>query len=227
MASSANPKPKILFISLALLSFFDEQYTHLIDIISNTAAIQRVKTRDSALNRIKGKDTPKAILITDAALANESVNAPVWDAVLDYVRRGGTAIVMGHFSSFVQPDNILPFFRKAGLSWKRSDYHRTDTGLNRSVVVALDDANNIADRLPAQYSQKALMVEGVTDGDIWYAAMRDSMTQSLVFTPENAYKPGQAAVAMARVGEGRLAYLGDVNSERESQDVILAMCGFL
>lgn len=215
-------KPKVLLVSLDLQPFFDEQYAQLINDLSTKADIQRVKGSGSALSRISGESPPAAILITDAALSNEKSKAPVWDAVLNYVRQGGTAVVMGHFSSFAQPLKIGPFFQKAGLPWESGDYHRTDTALNPSVV-----PEGMAERLPREYSQKALAVKNVAPGDVWYAAKPDSVIQSAVFSPDNAHRPGQAAVAMAKVGEGKLGYLGDVNAESESQTVVLAMCGLM
>ncbi|KAJ6508446.1 hypothetical protein C8R45DRAFT_443495 [Mycena sanguinolenta] len=221
--AQASTKPRVLLISLNLQPFFDTTYPHLIDALGSKAAIRRVKTAGSAIRELDrdGEDAPVAALVTDEALANERKHSPVWDAVLDYVRRGGTAIVMGHFSTFVKPLMIKPFFAKAGLPWERGDYHRTTTGLNRSVVGAA------ADRLPQSYSQKALAVNNVASEHVWYASGADSVIQSAVFAPDSAFRPGQAAVALASVGEGKLGYLGDVNAEEESTAVILAMCGLL
>lgn len=162
------------------------------------------------------KTSPLAVLVTDAALANEAANAPVWDAILAYVRRGGTAVVMGHFSTFA--------YRDRGLPWESGAYHRTKTVLNRSAPTLEPEA---AARLPRGYSQKAHSVDKVAPGDIWYGSAPDSVVQSVVFPPDNAHRPGQAAAALARVGEGRLGYLGDVNAEPESNAVVLAMCGLL
>lgn len=220
--AQTTPKPKVLLVSLDFQPFFDENYAQLINDLSTKADIQRVKGSGSALNRISGENPPAAILITDAALSNQKSKAPVWDAILNYVRQGGTAVVMGHFSSFAKPLKIGPFFQKAGLPWESGDYHRTDTALNPSVV-----PGGMAKRLPREYSQKALAVKNVAPGDVWYTARPDSVVQSAVFSPDNAYRPGQAAVAMAKVGEGKLGYLGDVNAESESQTVVLAMCGLL
>lgn len=210
----AETKPIILLLSLELQPFFDEGYTRLIDVLSNKAAIQRVQKRASAINRITGNGEEAkpiaAILVTDAALVNNNANAPVWDAVLDYVRNGGIAIIMGHFASFARIDKLGSFFQKAGLPWDRGSYQRTDTVLNRSVV------GDLAERLPQRYTQKALAVKNVAQQDIWYAS-----------APEDGHEPDEAAVALAKVGEGRLAYVGDVNGEAGSDDVVLAMCGLL
>lgn len=221
--SQTKPNPRILLLSLELQPFFDSQYAFLIDGLSKSCSVQRVKTCKSAIAKLTGDgvEPPAAVLVTDAALANEVSNAPVWDAVLDYVRNGGTAIVTGHFSCFVLPPNVGPFFRKVGLPWDCGDYHRTQTALNRSAV------RDMAERLSPEYSQKAFAVKNVASQDIWYAATPDSVTQSIIFASENAYRPGQAAVALARVGEGRLGYSGDTNAANATQAAVLAMCGLL
>lgn len=218
-----NARPRVLLISLNLQPYFDEMYDGLIDALSNRAAVQRAKTPQAAIKQLTDANAvpPKAVLVTDEALANKRSNAPVWDAVLEYVRAGGTAVVMGHFSSFVKPLKIAPFFAKAGLPWEGGDYHRTVTVLNRPAV------GESADRLPQSYSQKALAVKNVVPGDVWYGSSEDSTIQSAVFAPTSAHRPGQAAVALAKIGDGQLGYFGDVNTEKETNKVILVMCGLL
>ncbi|KAF3764088.1 hypothetical protein M406DRAFT_339791 [Cryphonectria parasitica EP155] len=220
-------KPRVLLISLDLQPFFDDQYSALIDALCNRATIQRAKTADPAIRKLSEDESAPlvAVLITDAVLANKkNTGKRVWDAVLAYVRRGGTAVVMGHFSSFVKPLNVKPFFEQAGLPWEAGVYHRTTTSLNRTVVAEMLTA---VGKLPQSYSQKALAVKNVAPEHVWYASSPDSVIESAVFAPDNAHTPGQAAVALANVGEGRLGYLGDVNAEAESNAVVLAMCGFL
>ena len=55
-----------------------------------------------------------------------------------------------------------------------------------------------------------------------YRPCLDSVTQSRVFPPEPV-DPSETAVALTKIGEGWLGYVGDVNNEQGSQDVILAM----
>ncbi|KAF7301006.1 Triacylglycerol lipase [Mycena indigotica] len=215
-----DDRPRVLLVSFEFMEFFDDTYKPLIEALSEKAAVQRVKTANPAIRTLE--QDPKAVLITDGGIANElGKYGRVWDAILAYVRRGGTAIVMGHFSSFVKPDNIKPFFAKAGLSWERGSYHRTTTTLNRT------NAGPMADKLPASYSQKALSVSKVDPAHVWYASTAESVVESHVFAPTSAHTPSEAAVALAVVGDGKLAYLGDVNAEDGSNDAVLAMCGFL
>lgn len=37
----------------------------------------------------------------------------------------------------------------------------------------------------------------------------------------------EAAAAFAKVGNGKLGYIGDVNGEKDTTPVVLAMCGLL
>ncbi|KAK1763406.1 hypothetical protein QBC33DRAFT_573496 [Phialemonium atrogriseum] len=61
----------------------------------------------------------------------------MWDAVLDYVRPRGTAIVMPDFSNFVLWDGIKPFSVKAGLQWEMASY-MCGTAVLRPGVVRRD-----------------------------------------------------------------------------------------
>ena len=76
--------------------------------------------------------------------------------------------------------------------------------------------------LPNSYSQKAVFLKNVASDDSMYRPSSDSVTQSRVFLPAPA-NPNETAVAFAKVGEGRLGYIGDVNNEQGSQAVLLSM----
>lgn len=83
----------------------------------------------------------------------------------------------------------------------------------------------LAARLPASYSQKALTLKNVRRTHAWYRPGEGAVVESLVLPPVTV-NPDETAVACARVGRGKLGYMGDVNAEKESDDVILAMIGF-
>ena len=76
--------------------------------------------------------------------------------------------------------------------------------------------------LPNSYSQKALFLAHVATDDAVYRPSSESVIQSAVFSPGPS-DPNQTAVAFAQIEEGWLGYLGDVNNEQGSQDVIHAM----
>ncbi|KAM3452345.1 hypothetical protein MY3296_004636 [Beauveria thailandica] len=166
---------------------------------------------------------PSTVLITDQALTLPE-NAAVWTAVLNYVAGGGTVIIMGFFPCFVLPDDIKPFFTRAGLPWARGTYQRTTTTVNKAAAAA---AGPNIQKLPQSYSQKAVYVSNVSDEDMLYKTDDNSVLESLVFAPESAHVPGETAVAFSRVGAGRIGYVGDVNAEAGSHVVVLAICGLL
>ena len=76
--------------------------------------------------------------------------------------------------------------------------------------------------LEGSYSQKAVFLAGVSRGDAIYVPSSRSRTQSMVFAPESV-DVGQTPVALAKVGDGLVGYVGDVNNEEGSQAVVHAM----
>ncbi|KAF9566418.1 hypothetical protein EC968_003762 [Mortierella alpina] len=212
---------RVLAISLHNQPWFAEMYAPLLNALKSNAEFQQAENSASAMRLLSQSPGPSAVLITDEALTRPQ-NRAVWDAVLEYVRGGGTAIVMGLFPSFVEPDNIKPFFARAGLNWEAGSYHRTTLALNTTVVDAAS-----ARKLPQSYSQKAVFVSNVAPENMWYKTDAGSVVQSAVFAPTSAHRTGETAVAMATIGSGKLGYVGDVNAEAGSNAVVLAMCGLL
>ena len=211
--------PTILLISLELEPYFDELYTPQIDLLAAHATLQRTQTTDATLRVLTSPTPPHAVLLTDAALTQKK-HIQTWDAVLGYVRNGGTAVCMGHFTSFIKPPRFVPFFSRAGLQWDQEEYLRTTVCLQRG---------NCPDRywgaVPERYSQKAVFLKNVDSGDVWYRTGKESVPESLVWGSVSVRELVGAAVALARVGEGRLGYIGDVNAEVESGRVLVALCG--
>lgn len=180
-----------------------------------------VNDPSSAIQALINEPFLSAILVTDEALTLKK-NTPVWEAVLCCVDRGSTAILMGQFSSFTSKDKASSFFAKAGLPWEMADYVRITVTTNPLVT-----GNENARKLPASYSEKAVFLKNVACWDSWYTTTETSVVESAVFAPENSHLPGASANVLTRFGDGRLGYIGDVNSEEETDAVILAMCGIL
>jgi len=76
-------------------------------------------------------------------------------------------------------------------------------------------------RLPASYSQRAMFLKTAVTAVAWYTPTDDSR----VFAQEKIRDFTESPVAFARDGHGNLGYVGDVHSENESHEVVLAMCG--
>ncbi|KAF2127607.1 hypothetical protein P153DRAFT_52310 [Dothidotthia symphoricarpi CBS 119687] len=215
MPLSAPAKPHVLLLSLELSSYFDELYQRILSKLNNVATLARARKPESALQRLADQP-PHAVLVTDSKIAEyRAVRA----GLLDYVRAGGILVLMGEFSSSIRPPDLDKFFREAGLSWTYADYMRTRVYRNGAEGAS----SHLS--LPSSYSQKAVFLANVSVNDAWYLPTESSRTQSLVFSPERIQDLQQTPIALTNIGSGKLGYVGDVNGEEESDEVILAMCG--
>lgn len=160
--ATEETKPRLILISLNFQPYFDDIYGSILAQLRSKANLYHAKEADSAIRLLSDEPTPLVVLITDEALSINR-NVGVWNAVLQYVRHGGTSVVMGNFPSFVRPNSIKPFFTKAGLQWEAGSYHRTTLVLNQEPT-----DHDLAAKLPSQCNLKALFVKNVAPSDAWY-----------------------------------------------------------
>jgi ribonuclease HI len=196
--------PRILALCLEHESLLDDVFGNLVSQITSKAKMERATTPEAALSMLSQEPRPSVILITDGALTRQR---KVWERVMDHLREGSTVVLAGCFSSMVTMGQFDRFFARLGLPWRRGSYTRATVKLRPQVV-----GGRLASRLPLAYSQKALFVKNVDRSAAWYTENETS---------------NEAAVAFAKVGSGRLGYVGDVNGEEGSDAVVLAMCGLL
>lgn len=195
---------RVLALCLECESLFDACFGSLVSHITAKAKMERATTPEAALTMLRHQPPPSVILVADGALTRQK---KVWECVIDRLREGATVVLAGCFSSMVNEGEFNRFFARLGLPWQRGSYERTDVSLRRDVVDA-----HLTSRLPSSYSQKALFVKGIERSVAWYTERETS---------------NEAAVVFAKVGSGRLGYVGDVNGEDGSNMVVLAMCGLL
>ncbi len=74
------------------------------------------------------------------------------------------------------------------------------------------------------YSMKVLHVKNTWLDEKIFIPVANAMTQSNVFPPEYVNQ-AQAAVVRAKVGNGYLVYVRDVNAEEGLDNIILSLCG--
>ena len=208
-------------VSLYHQSWFDNMYTMHLDKLIAKTHVQRARLSAKVVRQLSEHPLPTAILVTDSALIKDE-HAELYEVVLKYVREGGTAIFMEHFPGFIPVTALKGFFGRAGLPWAAGSHLRTNFSVNHEAVGA-----DLAAKLPASYSQKALFVKNVKPEEAWYRTDENSRLESLVFPPDPLHRPDEAPVVVGHVGNGRIGYIGDVNGEEKSADVILAMCGLL
>lgn len=234
-----SPRLRVFLISLDEKGQHDSIFQRLYSKILKKASIDRAKTPSAVLHYLKG-NTPHSIILTDASLANHDPHTipidciagmnhklynDVKEAVFDYVRGGGIVVCACSFAAFLlireRDDPTIPFFNKAGLPWCAAtySYYRTTFHVNNKAVP--EDARLT---LPRSYSQKALNLFHVEPKQCWYLPDKKSSwmeSNSCHSRPNPQWTP----VAFAKVKLGFLGYIGDVNAQVESDDVVLAMCG--
>lgn len=212
-------RPQVFLLCLSFQSFLDQQYASLIDGISQSAQLKRAKSAAGAI-RYLDSNTPKAIVVTDEGLTKPG-NTDLLSRIQSYLQNGGVVIFGLHFPSFVT-DTFDSFFEESfGVTWKRGNYQRGTFQVNNFYTLP---RGVVASSLPSAYSMKALHVRGAKPQEKLFVPVPGSKTQSMVFAPADVDQ-SQAATVGARIGNGFLAYVGDVNGEEESDAVILALCG--
>ncbi|KAK9774581.1 putative MYND-type zinc finger protein samB [Seiridium cardinale] len=195
-------RPRILVLCLEDEAMFDVVFPNLISSLMSRARLERATTRETAIKILHQEPPPSVIFVADAALTHQM---KIWDRVIDHLRGGATVVVRGCFSGIANRGEFDRFFARLGLPWERGSYGRTTVKLRTGVT-----DGHLTKQLPSAYSQEGLFVRNVESSAAWYTTEDYS---------------GQAAVVFAKVGNGRLGYIGDVNGEESSHKVVLAMCG--
>ena len=216
MSDSVPSKPRVVVLSPDVNSSFTLCNYRFLGKLEAVATVEHIKYLES-IGQILSGQHPQAILVTDGAITRYH---DVISLLLDYVRGGGILILMGNFSSTIRPSELQKFFRDVGQPWATADYMRT--------IVHRTDAADVSSQfpLPSSYSQKAVFLANVSDDDAWYLPNKTSYTQSFVFPSERVQNLEQTPIALAKIGNGKLGYVGDVNGEPGSDAVVLTMCGF-
>ncbi|KAK3376176.1 hypothetical protein B0T24DRAFT_525946 [Lasiosphaeria ovina] len=180
-----------------------------------------------------------ALVATDPDLALEE-HADVWDTIVRYTLAGGITVLAGRFCD-APILSLPPFFARAGLPWTAGRWFGPNLSLNHLAVnVGLNHRLNhlalapaahspvagpsLVDRLPPRYNLFSHFLANVDAQEAWYIPL-DPVPERRYF--EEIYGYRMAPVALARIGQGRLGYVGADMPAREVSTIIRAMCGFM
>ncbi|GAA5912909.1 hypothetical protein JCM6882_009510 [Rhodosporidiobolus microsporus] len=170
---------------------------------------------------------PKSILCTSAAIADAS-NTNLRSKMRQYIEKGGRLVLGGPLPSSLNTTQMHTVFADFGApEWKRGKYFRTThtLSLGHPLYQALPGNSVARAALPQSYSCKASLVDNVAQADALYQTVEGAEHQSPVPSMRHDVKTGEVAVAVKRVGEGWLAWIGDVNQEQGSNSVTLFLLG--
>ncbi|XP_037044210.1 uncharacterized protein LOC119080092 [Bradysia coprophila] len=166
--------------------------------------------------KISGSNWKESVLLC----VNEFITKkPSLHQIIKEFAMGGGLVIFGClFSSFTTPVDIDAMFENLGVPWKNADYYRTTFGITEMGKMLLHGLD-----VEETYSAKALQLSQVLPEQMLYKPVENAKTQSLVFAQAPA-NPNLALAAFMKIGSGAIAYIGDVNAERGSDRLTVALC---
>ncbi|RAK98519.1 uncharacterized protein BO80DRAFT_466950 [Aspergillus ibericus CBS 121593] len=210
--------PGILLLCLTHEDSLKDTYAPLLKRLDELAPLQRAKTVEEAIRWLEAK--PMAVIVTDGGVTLPA-NRPALEKLRSYVRGGGLAIFGLLFPSLTPLNRFNGFFRRNfNLPWESGDNNRCDFDYNDMCYLP---TGTVSDSLPRSYSMKALQIKDARSYEKIFISVRDFVTDTLS-SPGELIDRAQAAVVGGRMGHGYVVYLGDVNQEKESDEVILTLC---
>jgi hypothetical protein len=202
-----------VILALDKPEFFNDMFEGFVRQLSTKAEVRQANTPDEARTAFNSHRKPAVILSADESLTVSTRISLVHDA-LSYV-----LIFMRLFSGFTRPPDIKNLFSRFDLPWQSGAYQRSTFKLNRDMT------HPKKGELATRYSQKALHLANVPFGDAVYLACDGSAIESNANGPGRVSNRAHTPAAFAKVGEGRVGYVGDVNNEDETTPLVLWMCG--
>ncbi|EMD35990.1 hypothetical protein CERSUDRAFT_156736 [Gelatoporia subvermispora B] len=225
-STSSGPEttsPSVLILSLNKESWTEESYAQLYRGLRKNATVSEVLSANAAKHALNNS-SPSAVLVTDAAI-HERKHRSLLAQVIQYARAGGRVVLGLNFSNHFTLGSGPQFFSQWGFpSWDVGSYHRSTFALNPAGVPTPLNSN----ALFSEYSMKTLHITGInTREDAVYLPTESSHVESMVFPNVQITGSGleESPAVFARVGDGYLGYVGDVNGEQPSIRLLIEMCG--
>ncbi|KAL1683383.1 hypothetical protein EV122DRAFT_176769, partial [Schizophyllum commune] len=208
----------VLIVVLEDDGFWHDIHAHLLKDLRAKIAVRQSTSKNEIRELLASPDLA-GVLVVDAGIARRR-NASLADELAAYAKRGGAVVIGGQFSNHITPSEMKALTQRFGLSWTMGDYHRTTHTRNAQNAIVQRNPS-----LPKSYSMKAVHIAGADPAAAMYGPTEDSKLQSMVFAPVKIDKLSEYPVVHARVGDGYLGFIGDVNGETESTHPVLAMLG--
>ncbi|KAJ5784863.1 uncharacterized protein N7503_010075 [Penicillium pulvis] len=234
MSDPGRRRLSVLFLCVGALLTYEFTYSELIHELNERAEyFKQVRQRYQAiLDLIQGGYD---VVFVNAEIMTRRTYSDVWQAVVEFVHNGGTAICIGDFnrayhriSARNPPENpyYLPNpFNTAGLPWKFEEKYSCRIYLNDRYT-PLPDAHLA--NLPDTYHTHSIFLTGVDVADAWYRSTPVDIAFLPVVEPHHVnprVNPFAFPVVRTEVGRGRLGYVGEIGTATPIA-IIMAMAGF-
>lgn len=174
----------------------------------------------SALEQCLTSRSIRGVYIADGGILSYENSSALLPLFASYVKSGGTVLAGGLFPSSMNIPNSKAFFGAFGLTWEMGWYGRAVY-----EVVPSSELGKKNPELAEVYGMKAVNLKGINLDVPVYIRNQDEDDSDE--ESERADDSFDAPVVRARVGQGSVGYVGDVNGEDETTDVVLAMFGLI
>ncbi|GCB25738.1 hypothetical protein AAWM_08623 [Aspergillus awamori] len=117
-------------------------------------------------------------------------------------------------------EELEEYMRRGGLPWVIGDNQRTTFEIYPECTLP---AGTVVDSFPTPYRMEAILIKNARPKEKIYIPIKGAMTE---WPRPEPVDQTQAAVVGAKVGDGYVAYCGDINPGEKLDQVILSLCGF-
>ncbi|KAI0145238.1 hypothetical protein GGR57DRAFT_507204 [Xylariaceae sp. FL1272] len=217
MAEATKPDILVIYDTAELhhsdfAIMWNQANVHQVDIDKPGEASQLIREYPSA----------KAVLIATTTIMRPE-HFQVTVQLVNYCKRGGRVVLATYrVAGSIGSRNFDPWMRDAWqLPWKADTYGKIDAVLNESHVGPGGDAAWRAGLLQDFYC-KGQALSNVAPCDSLYDVSDEHVAYYGRFEDKDK---DYTTVAFAKRGEGWLGYVGDVNLEPQSSDIVIAMMG--
>lgn len=212
--SDQNERPELSAPFISLLSFRDkterESKRECLETVSEHISLVQARDTEDALNLMSSTHL-SGIFVADPSISDPE-RTVLREKLGQYTKDGGTVVLGGSFANDFPLAKFREFFEETwGHSWEVGSFL-----LSHFKTSSLNELVNNCSQLPPNYQMQALCVRGISPTDMVYGVNQSDQSEQL-----------QAPVVFAKVGKGRLGFVGDVYWEKSTTTVILAMFGLI
>ncbi|KAI1786101.1 hypothetical protein LXA43DRAFT_79752 [Ganoderma leucocontextum] len=210
-------KPLIVILCLKYEAGFDQVYAHLLSVLAQKDEVRKARTLSQARRYLTSTTRPHAVILADADVTEPEYHE-LLARLVEYAVAGGTVIHAGSFNSAgLYPDLNNMFKNVWALPWRVST---SCTSGRHAVNLHVKGFNTKG--LVKQCSFTAPPVDNVALEDAVYVT--PSLAKKLKNGQPSPPMTCQTPAAFAKVGRGRVGYVGDVLGKPAMTNLILGMC---
>lgn len=224
--ASAFTNRFVLLISLGNNELFSRIHGHQVTALRTRVEVKQAVSATQAIQLLASPDLA-GVYVTDEAIADAN-HKVLLTHIVEYARGGGAVVIGGLFSSFIHLNKMEKFFASVGIaSWKGGSYTRSTICLVANHLTAIANPS-----LPTSYSMKAVQLKSNRPGPAIYQLEEDVDSDADMLGPGDVFvsdigKEFESPVMQVRLGQGYFGYIGDVNAEHGTTNVLLAMLNLL